>query len=235
MDPTYEQTGISAVKLSIPLAGRITLSGVLRPKQSWDKTTQYYQLKTGIGQYDLSLLYGRSQLIQSGLFGKTAQPRDLCGFNLEGELLGVGIRSEVAVHRLNYKNNDLQYEYIIGSDYTFKNSLYLLTEYYHSDLGTKANQTTFDDYLVYFAGERKSLNQNYLFALAMYPLGDLLDISAFGIINLDDKSAVIAPQLIYRIFQDVEISLLGSWFVGESTDEFGYQEFGGRVRLRAYF
>jgi hypothetical protein len=235
MDPTYEQTGISAVKLSIPLAGRITLSGVLRPKQSWDKTTQYYQLKTGIGQYDLSLLYGRSQLIQSGLFGKTAQPRDLCGFNLEGELLGVGIRSEVAVHRLNYKNNDLQYEYIIGGDYTFKNSLYLLTEYYHSDLGTKANQTTFDDYLVYFAGERKSLNQNYLFALAMYPLGDLLDISAFGIINLDDKSAVIAPQLIYRIFQDVEISLLGSWFVGESTDEFGYQEFGGRVRLRAYF
>ncbi|MCG2716555.1 MAG: hypothetical protein L6422_09830, partial [Candidatus Marinimicrobia bacterium] len=32
MDPTYENTGISAIKLSIPLAGRITLSGILQPK-----------------------------------------------------------------------------------------------------------------------------------------------------------------------------------------------------------
>ncbi|MCG2716629.1 MAG: hypothetical protein L6422_10220, partial [Candidatus Marinimicrobia bacterium] len=179
MDPTYEQTGISAVKLSIPLAGRTTLSGILQPKQSWDETTQYYQLKTGIGHYDLSALYGRSQLIQSGLFGKTTQARDLYGFNLEGELFGLGIRSEVAVHRLDYENDNLQYEYVIGADYTFKNSLYFLTEFYHSDLGAKTDQTAFDDYLIYFAGERKSLNQNYLFALAMYPLGDLLDVSIF--------------------------------------------------------
>lgn len=235
MDPTYEQTGISAVKLSIPLAGRITLSGILQPKQSWDETVQYYQLKTGFGLYDLSLLYSRSQYSQSGLFGTTIQSHDLYGFNLEGELFGLGIRSEVAAHRLDYNSDDLQYEYIVGADYTFKNSLYFLTEFYHSDLGAKTDQTAFDDYLIYFAGERKSLNQNYLFALAMYPLGDLLDVSIFGIANLDDKSAVIAPQLIYRIFQDVELSILGSWFVGDSTDEFGFQEYGARVRLRAYF
>lgn len=235
MDPTYEQTGISAMKLSIPLAERITLSGVLRPKQSWDETTQYYQLKTGIGQYDLSLLYGRSQLIQSKLSRETIQPHDLYGFNLEGELFGLGIRSELAAHRLNYENDNLQCEYIIGGDYTFKNSLYLLAEYYHNDLGSPVDKTVFDDYLIYFAGERKSLNKNYLFALAMYPLGDLLDVSIFGIANLDDKSAVIAPQLIYRILQDVELSVMGSLFIGKDTDEFGYQEFGARVRLRAYF
>jgi len=235
MDPTYEQTGISAFKISVPLAERITFTGIMQPEQSWDETIQYYQLKTGIGQYDLSLLYSRSQYCQSGLFGTTVQSHDLYGFNLEGELFGLGIRSEVAAHRLDYNSDDLQYEYIIGGDYTFKNSLYLLAEYYHSDLGAKANQTAFDDYLIYFAGERKSLNQNYLFALAMYPLGDLLDVSIFGIANLDDKSAVIAPQLIYRIFQDVELSVMGSLFIGKDTDEFGYQEFGARVRLRAYF
>ncbi|MCK4295293.1 MAG: hypothetical protein KAX28_01385, partial [Candidatus Marinimicrobia bacterium] len=196
---------------------------------------QYYQLKTGFGLYDMSLLYSRSQYRQSGLFGTTIQSHDLYGFNLEGELFGLGIRSEVAIHRLDYDSDNLQYEYIIGADYTFRNSLYFLTEFYHSDLGAKTDQTTFDDYLVYFAGERKSLNQNYLFTLAMYPLGDLLDISAFGIINLDDKSAVIAPQLMYRIFQDVEITCMGSIFIGEETDEFGYQEYGARVRLRAYF
>ena len=234
MDPTYENTGISAVTLSIPLGYRITLSGILQPENSWDETVQYYQLKSGIGQFDIAAVYSRSQLTQTGLFGASVQSHDLYGFYAEGEFLGMGVRTEIATHRLDYSDN-FKYEYIIGADYTFKNSLYLLTEFYHSDLGAKTDQTSFDDYLVYFSGERKSLNQNYLFALAMYPLGDLLDISAFGIINLDDKSAVIAPQLMYRIFQDVELSILGSWFVGDNTDEYGFQKFGARFRIRAYF
>jgi len=234
MDPTYENTGIPAIKLSVPFGYRTTLSGILQPENSWNETIQYYQLKTGIGQFDLSTVYSRSQLTQTGLLGVTTQRHDLYGFNLEGELFGVGIRSELAVHRLNY-SDDLKYEYIIGADYTFVNSIYLLAEFYHSDLGTRASQTKFNDYLVYYSGERKSLNQNYLFALVMYPLGDLLDISAFGIVNLDDKSAVIAPQLMYRIFQNVELSILGSWFIGDNTDEYGYQEFGARFRIRAYF
>ncbi len=235
MDPTYENTGISAVKLSIPLGYRTTLSGILQPENSWDETVQYYQLKTGFGHYDLSVLYSRSQYRQSKLLWSSIQLRDLYGFNLEGELFGLGIRSEMAVHRLDYENDNLQYEYIVGADYTFANSLFIMAEYYHSDLGSPVNKTVFDDYLVYFAGEGKSLNQNYLFALAMYPLGDLLDVSIFGIANLDDKSAVVIPQLIYRIYQDVELTFMGSLFIGEDTDEFGYQEFGGRVRLRAYF
>lgn len=234
MDPTYENTGISAVTLTIPLATRLTLTGILQPKESWDKSVQYYQLKGGIGRFDLSLLYSRSRLTQNKLLGTAVQTHDLYGFNLEGELLGIGIRTELATHRLDYDEN-LRCEYILGADYTFKNSLYLLTEYYHNDLGSKAGQTNFDDYLVYYSGERKSINQNYLFNLAMYPLTDLLDLSAFGIINLDDKSIVIAPQLMYRIFQNVEISLLGSWFAGDQTDEFGYQQLGARLRLRAYF
>lgn len=234
MDPTYENNGISTLKLSIPLGYRTTLSGILQPENSWDETVQYYQLKSGAGRFDISAVYSRSRLTQTGLFGASVQTHDLYGFNLEGDLRGMGIRTEIAAHRLDYSEN-LKYEYIIGADYTFKNSLYLLTEFYHSDLGAKPGQTGFDDYLFYYSGERKSLNQNYFFGLAMYPLGDLLDISAFGIINLDDKSAVVAPQLMYRIFQDVEISVLGSWFAGDATDEFGYQKFAARFRIRAYF
>ena len=235
MDPTYENTGISAIKLGVPLAERITLTGILQPKQSWDETVQYYQLKTGFGLYDMSLLYSRSQYRQSGLFGTTIQSHDLYGFNLEGELFGLGIRSEVAVHRLDYDSDNLQYEYIIGGDYTFTNSLFLLTEYYHNDLGSPVKQTDFNDYNVYFSGERKSINQNYFFGMAMYPMGDLVDASTLTIFNLNDGSLAICPQIIYRIFQDVEITCMGSIFIGEETDEFGYQEYGARVRLRAYF
>ncbi|MBN2600704.1 MAG: hypothetical protein JXR87_01780 [Candidatus Marinimicrobia bacterium] len=234
MDPTYENTGISAIALSIPIGTRTTLSGILQPENSWSETIQYCQLKTGIGQFDISALYSRSLLTLTRLFGPTAQTHDLYGFNLEGEIFNVGVRTEIATHRLDYSDK-LNYEYIIGLDYTFKNSLYILTEYYHNDLGAKSSRTLFDDYMVYYSGERKSLNQNYLFTLVMYPLGNLLDFSAFGIINLDDKSVVFAPQLMYRIFENVELSILGSWFIGEKSDEYGYQQYGFRFRIRAYF
>ncbi len=69
----------------------------------------------------------------------------------------------------------------------------------------------------------------------MYPLGDLLAGSLFGIANLDDGSLAINPQLTYNIFEDVELSLLASVFVGDDRDEFGYQSAGLRLRLRAYF
>lgn len=264
MDPTYENPGVDAFKLEIPLGLKCNLTGILQPVDSWNNTSQYYEIKTYLGHFDLSALYGRHTYDRSGytLYDTLitvqkdaegtiistakiadvllpsmpqATVRDLYGFNLEGELLGMGLRTELAVSRLNYESNNLRYEYIIGGDYTFKNSLYILTEYYHNDFGIAADQTTFYDYAAYFNWECKSLNQNYLFLLGMYPLRDILDFSLFGIANLDDGSLVIAPQLIYRIFQNVEINVLGSLFLGEATDEYGYQDYGLRVRLRAYF
>ena len=235
MDPTYENTGVSAIRLSIPIGLRTTLSGILQPENSWNESVQYYQLKAGIGLVDMSILYSRSLLRQSMLIKTRSKPHDLYGFNLEGELAGIGLRTEIAAHRLDYDTDNLQYEFIVGADYTFENSLYLLTEYYHNDLAAEAEQSSLDDYLIYFSGVRKSLNQNYLFGLAMYPLGDLLDLSAFGILNIDDKSLVLAPQILYRIYQDVELSLMGSLFLGADDSEFGYQQLGLRFRVRAYF
>jgi hypothetical protein len=235
MDPTYEQTGVSAIRLSIPLAGRVSLQGILQPGHNWDETVQYYLFKSGLGRFDFSLVYGRSLYRETGLTGVLIWKRDLYGLNMAGELQGLGIHSEITMHRLDYQMNDLKYEYVLGTDYTFKNSLYLLVEYYHSDLGVTVAQTTLDDYLIYFAGERKSINRNYLFGLVLYPVTDLLDAGFFSIANCDDRSLVFIPQFTYRIFQNVEVIFMGTIFVGERGDEFGYQKLGARLRLRAYF
>ena len=235
MDPTYEDTGVPATRIDVPFGMNMTFTGIVQPSNSWNNSTQYYQLKTGLGRFDLSLLYGKTAYSETGLFTAGNWDRELGGINLEGELLGLGARAELAVNRLDYDSDSPKYEFIIGGDYTFDNSLYLLGEFYHNDFGVKVDQTQFDDYLIFLAGQRKSLNQNYFFLMAMYPLGDLLAGSLFGIANLDDGSLAINPQLIYNIFEDVEISLLASVFVGEDRDEFGYQSAGLRLRLRAYF
>ena len=235
MDPTYEDTGVPATRIDVPFGMNMTFTGIVQPGNSWNNSTQYYQMKTGLGRFDLSLLYGKAAYSEIGLLFAGNWDRELGGVNLEGELFGLGARAELAVNRLDYDSDNLKYEFIIGGDYTFDNSLYLLGEFYHNDFGVKVDDTQFDDYLIFLAGQRKSLNQNYFFLMAMYPLGDLLAGSLFGIANLDDGSFAINPQLIYNIFEDVELSLLASVFVGDDRDEFGYQSAGLRLRLRAYF
>ncbi len=235
MDPTYEDTGVPATRIDVPVGFSMTFTGIIQPENSWNNSTQYYQFKTGLGRFDLSLLYGKSAYAETGLLTAGSWDREIGGINLEGELFGLGTRAELAVNRLDYDSDSLKYEFILGGDFTFENSLYLLGEFYHNDFGVAADETRFDDYMVFLAGQRKSLNQNYLFLMAMYPLGDLLTGSLFGIGNLDDGSLAINPQLDYNIFEDVELSLMGSVFIGGDKDEFGYQSAGMRLRLRAYF
>jgi len=239
-DPTYENPGVDALQLRIPLGSKLYFTAILQPDQDWRSTTQYFEIKTWLSRFDISLLYGKQADIQSVshpryLIQKQSLPRDLYGLTLEGQLFGLGVRTEIAVNRLNYANDDLQYEYILGGDYTFKNSLYLLGEYYHNDFGVAPENTKFIDFVKYYNWERKSLHQNYFFGLARYPLTDLTEAAFFSIINLDDHSLVLNPQIVYRIYQDVEITLMGNLFLGAEKEEFGYQDYGGRIRLRAYF
>ncbi|MFH1852112.1 MAG: hypothetical protein ABIA75_07170 [Candidatus Neomarinimicrobiota bacterium] len=235
MDPTYEDTGVPATRIAVPIGLSTTVTGIIQPGDSWNNSTQYYQVKTGLGRFDVSLLYGKTDYTETGLLTAGNWERELVGLNLEGELFGLGTRAEMAVNRLDYDTDDLKYEYIIGGDYTLENSLYLLGEFYHNDFGVSVDNTRFDDYLIALSGQRKSVNQNYFFLMAMYPLGDLLLGTIFGITNLDDGSWAVNPQLVYNIFEDVELSLTTSFFIGDNRDEFGYQSAGLRLRLKAYF
>ncbi|MCF7885029.1 MAG: hypothetical protein K9M80_00920 [Candidatus Marinimicrobia bacterium] len=241
-DPTYENRGVNALQLRIPIGTRYNLIGIIQPGKDYDNTTQYYEMKGWLGSFDVAFSYARTEYNPASVYeliGMSKNPaviRDVGGFNMEGELLGLGLRTEIAVNRLNQDNDNLKYEYIIGADYTFRNSLYLLGEYYHNDFGSEVDQTRLIDYMHYFNYTVKSLNQNYAFGMLQYPLTDLIDISLSSIANLDDESIAINPRLVYRIYQDVELNFIGTYFYGEDNrDEFGYQDYMARVRLRAYF
>jgi hypothetical protein len=240
-DPTYENRGVNALQLKIPVGVRYNLTGIIQPGENFENTTQYYEAKGWLGSFDISLTYARTQYDPTtisefaGLSRSSPMTRDLAGFGAEGELFGLGVRTEIAANRLDYNNNNLKYEYIMGADYTFRNSLYILGEYYHNDFGALPDQTGLFDYFNYFNYDIKSLNQNYAFGLIQYPITDLIDVSLYSIVNIDDKSSAINPKLIYRIYQDVELTLIGTYFYGDNRDEFGYQDYMARLRLRAYF
>lgn len=222
MDPTYEVTGVNALQLNLPVMSNLSLRGILQPDENFKTTNKYLEAKTWLPFTDLSLVFAQTNL------------KNLYGLNMEGDLAGIGVRTEFTVNDMENSQNP-KYEYILGADYTFSNSLYILGEYLHNDFGAREEETRLPDYLSYFTWEQKSLNQNYLFLMAMFPFTELIDGAITTITNLDDESMVINPQLVYRIYQNVELTFIGNIFLGEDQDEFGYQNLSARLRLRAYF
>lgn len=93
MDPTYEVTGVPATRIDVPIGLSTTLTGIIQPENSWNNSIQYYQIKTGLGRFDVSMLYGKSVYSETGLLTANTLGRELGGINLEGELFGLGARA----------------------------------------------------------------------------------------------------------------------------------------------
>ena len=53
LDPTYEQTGVNAVRGEIPIKGRTSVDVILSPEKDWKESAKMLQLKTGLGRFDL--------------------------------------------------------------------------------------------------------------------------------------------------------------------------------------
>jgi len=240
LDPTYEQTGVNAVRAEIPLKGRIGLDVILSPGKDWNESVKMLQLKTGLGRFDMQGTIGQYAWQRTQFnpitFSIDEQNylRILYGGSVVGEFAGAGIWIEGAWNKM--ENSDDFSEVIIGSDYTFKNGLYIIMEYLRNENGvSKSKNLDINNYLQYFMGETHSLMQDYVFSFISYPLNDFIQIGLLGFGNLNDNSAALNPQFLWNLFQDVDLTMMYSHFLGDDNTEFGVQDWGWRIRLRGYF
>lgn len=264
MDPAYEQTGVTAIGLDIyPMAGNSIFLAV-QPKKDIDHTTWYGRIRQTAGMLDLSLNAARYAWSESGLLSGELIPwtrtwqRFMTGVAFSAEIAGIGVHGEYAYNHLTsldfhitsqdglipyilpddvsrFTSGGDYTEFLAGIDYTFENSLYILAEYFHSDFGKKNDELVFNDFLQYLSGTTRSMNRDYLFFQAMFPVTDLITSTAFVISNLNDKSNVLNFQVSTTLGNNVETDLLGSWFMGDDDTEFGAQSAAGRLRLKVYF
>ncbi len=240
LDPTYEQTGVNAVRVEIPIKGRTNLDVILLPGTDWKESVKMLQLKTGVGRFDIQGTIGQYTWKRTNFdlnkfaINKLKDERTLLGGSIVGELAGAGIWIEGAWNKM--ENSDDFSEVVVGGDYTFKNSLYIIMEYLHNENGvSNGDNLDINNYLQYFMGETHSLMQDYLFGFINYPLNDFIQIGLLSFGNLNDKSAALNPQLLWNLFQDVDLTIMYSHFIGDDKTEFGVQDWGWRVRLRGYF
>ena len=233
IDPTYEQTGINALRMEIPVMDGGTLDIIIEPDSTWDMSSKLIQLKSSLGSFDFSLNGGNQyHLIPDGNSGYAYDHVFFGGGSIVGELWEFGLWGET-LWSLDADNNFG--EIVFGIDHTFYNGFYLMAEYFHNSLGAEKNEVTFDHYLYNINGEIHSLMQNYIFAMGMYNFTNYISSSLLVFGNLDDQSFILAPQLNWDAFEDVTLGAWVSQSFGENDSEFGIQDLALRFRLRAYF
>jgi len=240
LDPTYEQSGINAVRIEVPIGSRSGLDVIYSPNDDFDSSAKMLQLKTGIGSFDVLGTLAQYNWTRTGFNSTTfamdniTDDRLLIGGALVGEVAGVGVWAEGAMNKLD--SNDDFNEIVLGADYTFTNGLYILMEYLYNENGsTGFADVDMNRFLQFFNGEVHSLMQQYIFNYINYPLSDLVQLGFVNFANLDDNSIAINPQITWDAFQDVSLSFMGNYFIGNADTEFGLQNWGWRIRIRGYF
>jgi hypothetical protein len=138
---------------------------------------------------------------------------------------------------------------LLGVNYTFSNGLNAVVELYHADDGLTATEwagfleqgryssalataqslppvvdgrslpeLNLLQALQLFQGP--GLRRNYLFARFSHPQVGGVELSAIGLLNLDDRSAVLVPEISIPIRHRVVLYALASYFHGDAASEY---------------
>lgn len=180
------------------------------------------RLKTNIEKMDIGVSTIRNENIK------------MSGIELERELFatGIGIRTE-AGHFENKPLNKEYDKYILGLDYAFPNSLYIVGEYLYNGNG-ELNKDDYD-WTILSLGSWEQLAREYLGLTASYELTPLVILSGTYIQNLCDKSTMFGPHLKWSLADDADLSLGASLFGGDRFTEFWHYKAVHYISFGLYF
>jgi len=253
LDPSYEQTGVEALRLDIPLGDRSSLIAIVQPQADLNHSTQQVLLKSGFGNFDFTATTSYEAKPDDGstiLGSDIIRERRMVGVSTIGEFVGWGVWGELVYNILDtdtnvpsgysssYDANDDIHpsEYVLGLDHTFDNSIYFLAEYLHNDIGVaRQEDLSLGDFITSLSGETHSLMQDYAFFYAMHPTFDYVTLSALAFANFNDGSGVFSPIVDWNIFEDTNLSIQGSLSWGADNTEFGLQDWGLTLNVTSNF
>jgi hypothetical protein len=238
LDPTYEQPGHNAFRIDAYLGNRFSLLAMYTPIAfDWKNSGKLIRTKIGIGHFDFSVTGYQFQHTTTDFytFGQIQQCKRLIGADFVGELLGFGIWGEGTYNFM--KLDDNFYECLVGIDYTFEGGLYTMLEYHRNSLG-KSDHLDYDlnDWMRFFVGETKTISQDQIYGLIQYPLTDLITAGSTAIFSISDQSVAVVPMVNYNIFENVDLTLMFNFYIGEEGKVFSNRMgIGGFLRAQVFF
>jgi len=240
LDPTYEQTGVNAIKVEVPFKGEGMLTGILSVNDKFNNSTYAIKVKKYLGGFDVSLSYVYYEYSMTDFYSFTEikENRQQIGGDFSGSIGGLGVYGEAVYRMKTGKNGADNYgNYVFGFNYFFENGFYLMGEYYYNEKGkSDYKDYNINDWMLYTGPYGENLGQHYIYAGSRLPIGNYLNFSTFLLYNVSDNSGMLYPWLDYSLGNNTEI--MGTVYIpfGESINtEFAGYGLGGMARIRIYF
>ncbi|MFH1570826.1 MAG: hypothetical protein ABIL09_22730 [Gemmatimonadota bacterium] len=236
LDPTYEKTGVGALRAEIGLGPEGRLVGLLTPGPDWQGTGRALRAAGHLGRFDVSASAVQRREDRAAYLTGTAgdERRRLAGADFAGQVLGLGVWGEGAYSWMSASRDFGQY--LLGADHTSEGGTYLIGEYYRNGRGRRgAAAYTFADWMRLLGSRGQNLGRDYAFLGVSRPARDLWTLSAYVVANLSDRSLLLLPWLEYSLGDNSELDAVGYLPAGGGRTEFGHFGAGGLARLRVYF
>jgi hypothetical protein len=205
-EPGYEKPGYNALLGYVSLGNLSSLRGVVGPKNNFENSLYGLRIGSNIVKNDVGI----------SVFHRPSAELTIFGGELAGEfVLGYWCEySHVTEDTFDYS------KFSIGVDYSLPLRIYIMTEFFFD--GSGVSDPDDYDFTKIFSGERVTLAQHYLYStLSTIPNPfAVLQPSINTLINLDDRSFIIIPQLGLSLFENTEIFAGVNYFIGSSETEF---------------
>jgi hypothetical protein len=205
---TEDRQGVDAVRVRIPVGwmGEVDAGFLFGTAGAW-KNAAYIRARQSLWQTDIAMMIMQFQ------------GNALVGWDFARSIGGAGTWLEAAwvlpdAFRKQSVDWNVYWRFTAGSDYNFSNGLYGFLEYHFNGPG----ESRPDNYLkntaqiAYRSGRVYLLAKHYAMIGGQYQISSLWTLQCQFLLNLNDRSFMIAPQISVSVAQNVDLS--GGLFLG---------------------
>jgi hypothetical protein len=199
-----DRMGVDAVRIRVPIGTmeEIDAGWVFGHDFEFDESALFLRTRLYYQRTDITLLaVGFRENLLLGL--DLTRSIGGAGFWLEGSyVLADALNSHLADDQKDYFRSS------VGLDYSLRGGIYLFAEYHFNQAGAddpddylrKSGETAYREGAVYLLGK------HYVAPGVSYQINPLLILTGEVIVNLNDRSSFIIPQIEYNIAENIYLS-----------------------------
>ncbi|MCP4197387.1 MAG: hypothetical protein GY762_09575 [Proteobacteria bacterium] len=256
LDPTYEQVGIIAGRLILPIGDIASFDLVAVPNNKFTSWIGGGRASLRISRLSLSAATYVTQAERTdweGSIDRAAEAgldpasavhvsraqRVMVGGDAVLDIKGVRIWAEGAYNFVEDKQGapDDWWELVAGMEYFFPFETHIMVEYFHYSLGPRQRGGTysFNSWMGFFSNDLLMLGTDFLFEAIDHPVADFWIVGLSSFQSLSDFSASIMADVRWEFVQDAELWFLIAVNIGDDEDFLSATEGQGWLRLRVFF